>query len=114
MTFPKYRAIFKIGTGAAAAAFRKGNETTLALIEALGGSGAAGPDSLEIYGKDRLPGGVCDSCGDHRIAMSAAIASLLCTGPVTLRGAQAVEKSYPAFWQAFASLGGQIAWEEEA
>ena len=88
--------------------------TTLALIEALGGSGVAGPDSLEIYGKDRLPGGVCDSCGDHRIAMSAAIASLRCTGPVTLRGAQAVEKSYPAFWQAFASLGGQIAWEEEA
>lgn len=36
--------------------------TTLALIEALGGSGVAGPDSLEIYGKDRLPGGVCDSC----------------------------------------------------
>ena len=88
--------------------------TTLALIEALGGSGAAGPDSLEIYGKNCLPGGVCDSCGDHRIAMSAAIASLRCTGPVTLRGAQAVEKSYPAFWQAFASLGGQIAWEEEA
>ena len=46
--------------------------------------------------------------------MSAAIASLRCTGAVTLRGAQAVEKSYPAFWQAFASLGGQIAWEEEA
>ena len=48
-----------------------------------------------------------DSVNDHRIAMSAAIASTVCTEPVTILGAEAVKKSYPHFWEEFSRLGGK-------
>jgi len=66
------------------------------------------PDGLVIRGKASLRGGEADSFGDHRIAMAMAIAALHCEGPVTLRGAGAVRKSYPAFWEEYQRLGGQI------
>ncbi len=47
-----------------------------------------------------------DSFNDHRIAMSAAIAATVATGPIQITNAQCVNKSYPAFWQDFANLGG--------
>ena len=59
------------------------------------------PDRLEITG-GRLTGGTVDACGDHRIAMLAAIASARCD--VRLRGAECVEKSDPHFWQTLAGL----------
>ena len=52
----------------------------------------------------RLSGGTADACGDHRIAMSAAMAACGCEGPVTVLGSECVAKSYPAFWEDFASL----------
>ena len=52
----------------------------------------------------RLSGGTADTCGDHRIAMSAAMAACGCEGPVTVLGSECVAKSYPAFWEDFASL----------
>lgn len=51
-------------------------------------------------------GGVADACNDHRIAMSAAVASTVCKGTVTILGAEAVNKSYPAFFDHFRLLGG--------
>ena len=42
-------------------------------------------------------GGIADSCGDHRIAMSAAVAACLCESPVTVQGMACVSKSYPPF-----------------
>ena len=38
--------------------------------------------------------------------MSAAIAATVCTEPVTILGAECVEKSYPKFWAEYARLGG--------
>jgi len=38
--------------------------------------------------------------------MSAAIAATVCSTPVTILGAQCVEKSYPSFWEEYARLGG--------
>lgn len=48
-----------------------------------------------------------DCWNDHRIAMSLAVASILCREPLTLMGAECVSKSYPEFWQDFKTLGGQ-------
>lgn len=68
------------------------------LIAALGGRCEQGPDSLTVYGTGRLKGGEAESENDHRVAMVAAVAAAICEKPVLVRGAEAVDKSYPAFW----------------
>lgn len=78
-----------------------------ALLRALGGRTEEGPDSLTVY-PTGLTGGTVSAENDHRIAMAAAVASTVCREPVTILGAQAVEKSYPAFWQDFRALGGEV------
>ena len=76
------------------------------MLGALGADIAETRDGLVINGRPRLTGGAVSSFSDHRIAMAAAIASLLCDGPVTIEKAGAVGKSYPAFFSDFAALGG--------
>ena len=80
--------------------------SVIAMLEALGGRAEATEDTLRIFGTG-LTGGIVDSANDHRIAMSAAIAATACAKPVTIRGAEAVNKSYPQFWEEYARLGGQ-------
>lgn len=65
-------------------------------------------DGMVICGGG-LAGGNVDACNDHRIAMSAAVASVACSKPVVISGAEAVDKSYPAFFEHFRALGGIIA-----
>ena len=65
-------------------------------------------DGLEIEGVQELSGGTVDSWNDHRIAMAMAVASMRCSGPVTITGSDAVNKSYPHFWQDFSELGGKV------
>lgn len=72
--------------------------TTAALLTALGSPVEELPDSLIIHGTGHLTGGTVDAAGDHRIAMSAAVAACLCTGTVTVAGSECVSKSYPDFW----------------
>ena len=87
-------------------------QTVCKLINDLGGSCEVTHDGLIIDGKEKLTGGEVDGCNDHRIVMSAAIASVGCENPVVINGAQAVNKSYPAFFDDFVSLGGKIEVEE--
>ena len=76
------------------------------MIISLGGKAKATENTLTVYGSG-LTGGTVDACGDHRIAMSAAIAATVCTNPVTILGADAVNKSYPRFWEEYERLGGK-------
>ena len=76
------------------------------MLRALGGQAEANDTTLTVYGTG-LHGGTVDSRNDHRIAMSAAIAATVCDSPVTILGAQCVEKSYPKFFTDYTSLGGQ-------
>ena len=62
-------------------------------------------DGLIINGHPNLKGGRVSSVNDHRIAMSAAVASVVCDSPVTIDQADAVSKSYPSFWDDMKSLG---------
>ena len=62
------------------------------------------PDGLEITGGVALTGTDVDSYGDHRIAMSLAIAALNGKGTTTIHGAQAAAISYPEFVQTLHSL----------
>ncbi len=79
--------------------------SVFAMLRALGGRVEELPDALVITGGE-LAGGTVDSCRDHRIAMSAAIASICCAKQVTILVADAVKKSYPAFYDDFNRLGG--------
>ena len=78
-------------------------ETTKALLQALGADLRAveedGKVNLYIDGVKEYTGGEVDSAGDHRIAMSAAVATVRATAPVIIRGAEAVNKSYPGFFE---------------
>ena len=56
------------------------------------------PDGMVIHGVGRLKGAVVDSHGDHRLAMSLAVAGLVATGVTIIKGAEAASISYPGFW----------------
>ena len=79
-------------------------QTVTAMLTALGGDVTETADGLIIRGVPRLVGGTVDAAGDHRIAMSGAVASLVCDGSVTVTGAECVAKSYPSFWEEFERL----------
>ena len=79
--------------------------STIGMIEAMGGTAWATEDTLTIGGTG-LTGGTVDACNDHRIAMAAAIGATVCREPVTILGAECVEKSYPLFWEEYDRLGG--------
>lgn len=80
---------------------------TAELLRALGAGVDELPDGLTVYG-GQLRGGTVDAKNDHRLVMSAAIASAVCSEPVTILGAEAVNKSYPAFFGDYAALGGRV------
>ena len=78
--------------------------STTAMLRALGADVTELDDGLVIRGRETLRGGTVDACGDHRIAMSAAVASCLCVGDVTVTGSECVKKSYPRFWEDWEGL----------
>ena len=82
-------------------------ETTAALINSLGGRVTVTDDGLIIEPTGAMHGGTVDSFGDHRIVMAAAIAATRTDGEVIIRGAEAAEKSYPAFFDDYKMLGGK-------
>lgn len=81
--------------------------TTEALLTKAGAAVSETDDGLVIWGENDLIGGRVDGANDHRIVMSAAILSCLCALPVDIVGAEAVEKSYPHFFEDFNRLGGK-------
>ena len=80
--------------------------STCALLRTLGTSVDEEPEGLVIHGGAPLTGGTVDPWGDHRIAMSAAVAASLCREPVTVLHPECTEKSYPDFWRHLAQLKG--------
>ncbi|PIS31214.1 MAG: 3-phosphoshikimate 1-carboxyvinyltransferase [Candidatus Marinimicrobia bacterium CG08_land_8_20_14_0_20_45_22] len=64
-------------------------------------------DEMIITG-GKILGGHVISHGDHRIAMSAAIAGLTAESKVTIETAECVAKSYPTFFEDLKSIGGQV------
>ncbi|MBM4436401.1 MAG: 3-phosphoshikimate 1-carboxyvinyltransferase [Actinobacteria bacterium] len=79
---------------------------TAAILGALGGEVEATPDGFQIAGGAGTGAGEVDAAGDHRMAMLAAVAGVSGAGQVTIRGAQAVDVSYPTFWDDLAALAG--------
>ena len=82
-------------------------QTTAALLNNLGGNVEITDDGLIIHPTGAMRGGTVDSFGDHRIVMAAAIAATAIDGEVVIKGAEAAEKSYPAFFDDYRKLGGK-------
>ena len=66
------------------------------------------PDGVRIAGGARLRGAVCDSHGDHRIAMALAVAGLVADGETVIHDVQCIETSFPGFVDTFRRTGADI------
>lgn len=64
-------------------------------------------DEMYVHG-GTLHEATVRSHNDHRIAMACAVAALRSEGPVTIKDAEAVNKSYPEVWAHLAQLGAAI------
>jgi 3-phosphoshikimate 1-carboxyvinyltransferase len=56
------------------------------------------PDGVSIKGKTMLKGSKVESYGDHRIAMSLAVAGLMAEGTTSIHNASCVNISFPRFF----------------
>ncbi|HTI94426.1 MAG TPA: 3-phosphoshikimate 1-carboxyvinyltransferase [Puia sp.] len=65
-------------------------------------------DRMYVHGGGGLKGATVHSRHDHRIAMACAVAALKADGPVTIEEAEAINKSYPDFYEDLKKLGGQL------
>ncbi len=80
----------------------KETDRIAAMVCELGKLGAqieARPDGMVITGVEQLKHGTVSSHGDHRIAMSLAVAALSAAGDVTIEDATCTDTSFPGFWE---------------
>lgn len=71
---------------------------TANLLNSMGADVVMTDDGLEITGPTPLQGSNFDANGDHRMAMTAAIAGILATnGDTLIRGAESIQTSFPEF-----------------
>jgi len=84
--------------------------TTCAMLRAFGVACEERPDGFAVEGRpDRpLDPARVQADGDHRIAMAAAVAGLVASGPTVIDDADNVATSYPGFAAALTALGAQI------
>jgi 3-phosphoshikimate 1-carboxyvinyltransferase len=84
-------------------------ETGLSLLHLLGVKVITSNNEWLIEGSgDLFRGGAFDSMNDHRMVMTAAIASTCCKERLTIMKSDAVNKSYPDFFNHFQKVGGVI------
>jgi len=70
---------------------------TAAELRKLGACIEERPDGFVVEGPTRLVGTQVNSHGDHRLAMSLAIAGLVAEGETTIEGAECIADSFPGF-----------------
>lgn len=75
-------------------------------LKALGVDISKTDDGLVINKTGIVGGGAVSGYNDHRMVMALSVLSAVSSGDIILRGAEAVNKSYPNFFEDFSSLGG--------
>lgn len=73
-------------------------KTTVSELSKLGADIQELSDGILVNGTGYLSGGNCSSNGDHRLAMTLAIAGTLANETVNISESEAVSVSYPNFW----------------
>jgi 3-phosphoshikimate 1-carboxyvinyltransferase len=81
--------------------------STVQELRRLGAEIEALPDGFVVRGPTRLRGSKVHSHGDHRLAMSLAVAGLVATGETTVENADCIGDSFPGFSATLAQLGEQ-------
>lgn len=71
---------------------------TVTGLAALGAKIRETEDGMIVEGGSKLTGVEVESFGDHRIAMSMAIAGLIADGATSIGDSEAADVSYPTFW----------------
>ena len=79
-------------------------DTVVEGLRAMGADITATDDGMIIHGGAMLHGAEIDSHLDHRIAMSFAVAGLLCDTPTTILNADSVVISYPDFFESLQKI----------
>ena len=82
--------------------------TLTAELRKLGARIEERPDGFVIDGPTRLRGAVVDSHGDHRLAMSLAVAGLIAGGETIVTNAEAHRESFPNFVTLLRALGASV------
>jgi len=70
-------------------------------------------DRMTVRGGKGVKGAVVHSRHDHRIAMACAVAALRAEGDTTIEEAQAINKSYPDFYEHLQQLGAVVNTKKE-
>lgn len=70
------------------------------------------PDGATVHG-GRFSGGIVQSCGDHRVAMSLALAGTIASDEVIVDDVAAVDTSFPGFRDVMAAFGAEISVSDE-
>lgn len=65
-------------------------------------------DEMLVHGGTGIKGAVVKSHNDHRIAMACAVAALTADAPVVIEDAEAINKSYPEFYEHLEKIGGIV------
>jgi 3-phosphoshikimate 1-carboxyvinyltransferase len=73
--------------------------TTVAEFRKIGAELDGLDDGFVITGKSKIKGGECESHGDHRLAMSLAIAGLISESGNYIDNIECVNTSFPEFWE---------------
>ena len=73
---------------------------------------AVSDDEMIIAGLQQVNGGVVDACGDHRIAMTLAVAGMIAQRDVFIHGAECIAKSFPDFYADIRDLRGRLEGED--
>ncbi|HEU4552385.1 MAG TPA: 3-phosphoshikimate 1-carboxyvinyltransferase [Chitinophaga sp.] len=71
-------------------------------------------DDMLVHGGTGIKGAKVHSHNDHRIAMACAVAALTASGPVTIENAEAINKSYPEFFEHLQKIGAEVKYADTA
>ena len=80
--------------------------TTVEALRALGAQIEAAPDGFTVLGPTPLRGAAVDGAGDHRLAMTLAVAGLIARGGTTVLGAECIADSFPGFGETLGQIAG--------
>lgn len=68
------------------------------------------PDGFVVHGPVRLKGAVVNGRGDHRLAMTLAVAGLVAEGETLIEGWEIINESFPEFPLVLKRLGAEVVW----